>query len=318
MVVLKNGNEITGEIKRMDRGRLTFSTDDMKMVYIDWTNIVRISSKDTLDILLKSDERYQGSLQDPGLDGKVAIVTGTESITVDIQSIVLIALLRTRIWQRFLGFFSLGYELQKANTQQTFTTRSSITYRDRRWELQLQGDSYINTRDDADKISRNSVVLGYERYTRRVWSFVGYVKLAQNDELELDLRTSLGAGVGRYFVKNNLLEFTGVALLSVINEKYAEEENSQRNLEAGLLLSFQAFRYHDPELDFGVEFRVLPNLTDWGRVRIEFKTSIDYELFDNFYLTFHFFDNFDSRPPSYGNISKNDYGTDISITWKFK
>ncbi len=34
-VVLVNGDRITGEIRSLDRGRLTFHTDIMKTIYID-------------------------------------------------------------------------------------------------------------------------------------------------------------------------------------------------------------------------------------------------------------------------------------------
>ncbi len=171
--------------------------------------------------------------------------------------------------------------------------------------------------DDADRISRNSVLLGYERFSKRIWSILGVGKLQQNDELNLDLRASLGAGVGKFFIKNNFLEFGGVVLISVNSEKYAESEEQQQNLEAGFLLNFRAFRYHDPDLDLQVDLRILPRLTDWGRIRIEFRTSADYEILKNLYVTLHLFDNFDSRPPPYGDVIKNDYGMDLSLTWKF-
>lgn len=317
VVVLKSGVRLIGEIKEMDRGSLRYKTDDMRTVYIDWTKILRIISTATHDILMHAGVRYQGSLEDSGQDGEVVIVTEAGRITEDIQSIVMIVPLETRFWQRFKGFISLGVDIQKAKTQRTFTSRSNISYHHLKWEINLEGDNYINTRDDADRISRNSVLLGYERFTKRLWSILGFGKLQQNDELNLDLRASLGAGVGRYFVKNNFLELTGIALISVNNEKYAESEDEQQNLEAGFLLNFQAFRYHDPDLDLQVHLRILPNLTDWGRVRIEFSTSVDYEILKDLYVTLHFFDNYDSRPPPYGDVTKNDYGMDFAITWKF-
>jgi hypothetical protein len=318
VVTLKSGYELVGEIKRMDRGKLTFSTDDMKTIYVDWTKVLRISSDTSLDILMKSGQRLQGSLQDPGQDGKAVIVTEAGLITADIQSVVMIIPLETGFWQRFKGSISLGYDLQKAKTQKTFISRSNISYHGMKWELKLEGDNYINTRDDADRISRNSALLSYERFLRRVWSIVGYGKLQQNDELSLDLRAYVGTGVGRYFVKSNLIEFSGIALLLVSSEKYAGSEDRQRNLEAGLLLSFQAFQHHNPDLDLNLDLKILPNLTDWGRVRIEFRAGVYYEILKNVYLTFHLFDQFDSRPPEIADVSKNDYGTDISITWKFK
>ena len=43
-VVLVNGDRITGDIKKLERGKLEFKTDDMGSVYIDWTKITKITS----------------------------------------------------------------------------------------------------------------------------------------------------------------------------------------------------------------------------------------------------------------------------------
>ena len=317
VVILKNGIEIIGEIKGMDQGKLTYSTDDMSTVYIDWTKILRISSKYTFDVVLKSGKRYHGLLQDSGQDGTIVIVTKEGRTTEDTQSVVMITPLKTRFWQRFKGKISLGFNFQKSNNQQTWTSNTNIAYHGPKWELKLESSDYINTRQDAEKTSRNSAVLSYERFLPKHWSYLGFAKVQQNDELNLDLRAYLGLGAGRFFVKNNFIEFGGIFALTVTREKYAGSEDRQQNLEALFLLGFEAFRYHDPDLDLMVDFRIFPSLTDWGRVRIEFTTSVDYEIFKDFYLTLSLFDHYDSRPPPTEDVTKNDYGVDFSLTWKF-
>jgi hypothetical protein len=317
VVVLKKGIRIIGEIKMMDKGRLSYSTDDMSTVSIDWTKILRISSKYTFDIMLKKGKRYHGSLEDSGQDGKVVIVTQVDRITEDIQSIVGIAPLKTGFWQRFRGKLSVGFNFQKANNHQKFTSSTDISYYGPRWELQLQSNNYISVQEDTDKISRNSAVLSFERFLPKYWSYLGFGRVQQNDELNLDLRALFGVGAGRFFVKSNFIELGGIAAVLVTTEKYAGSDGSNQNVEAGFILEFHAFRYHGRDLDLSADLRVFPNLTDWGRVRIEFKTSVDYEIFNDFYLTLSFFDQFDSRPPSDLDVAKNDLGLDLSLTWKF-
>ena len=36
VVELRNGDEITGEIKELARGKLKFKTDDMGTIYVEW------------------------------------------------------------------------------------------------------------------------------------------------------------------------------------------------------------------------------------------------------------------------------------------
>ncbi len=44
VVVLINGNRITGEVKDLSHGKLDYSTDDMGRLSIEWTKVVRLSS----------------------------------------------------------------------------------------------------------------------------------------------------------------------------------------------------------------------------------------------------------------------------------
>jgi hypothetical protein len=317
VVVLRKGIRIIGEIKMMNRGSLKYSTDDMSTVNIDWTKVLRISSKHTFHIDMTTGERFKGYFDESGEDGKVVIITEEGRITEDLQSVVTIAPLKPRFWQRFKGYISLGYNFQRANKQQTLTSSTSISYFGPKWQLKFESNDYINTREDAEKISRNSAILSYERFLPKLWSYIGFAKVQQNDQLNLDLRAYIGLGAGRFFVKNNFLEFAGIAALTVTSENYADTEGHQQSLEAAFLFDFNAFRYHDPNLDLSIDLRVFPNLTDWGRVRIEFRTDVDYEIFNDFYLTLSFFDHFDSRPPQTVGGVKNDYGVDFALTWKF-
>ena len=41
VVTLANGDRITGEIKRLDRGRLEFKTDDAGTLYLEWDKLVQ-------------------------------------------------------------------------------------------------------------------------------------------------------------------------------------------------------------------------------------------------------------------------------------
>ncbi len=44
VVILKNGDHVTGEIKSLDRGKMTLSTDSMGTVQIEWEDVARVTS----------------------------------------------------------------------------------------------------------------------------------------------------------------------------------------------------------------------------------------------------------------------------------
>ena len=63
IIILRNGNKITGEIKKLDRGMLEYSTDDMGTIHIEWDKIIHISSLDSFEIELQTGQRFYGSIQ---------------------------------------------------------------------------------------------------------------------------------------------------------------------------------------------------------------------------------------------------------------
>src|SRR6187399_2641939 len=62
IVELKNGDRITCEIKRLDRGKLTVKTDGLGTIAIEWDDIQFVTSKARYEIELQSGDRILGTL----------------------------------------------------------------------------------------------------------------------------------------------------------------------------------------------------------------------------------------------------------------
>jgi hypothetical protein len=50
VVTLANGDRITGEIVRLDRGRLEFKTDDAGTLYLEWDKLTSLVSKRLVEV----------------------------------------------------------------------------------------------------------------------------------------------------------------------------------------------------------------------------------------------------------------------------
>ena len=61
IVILANGDAVTGEIKGLEFGSLRYSTDSMGTVSIDWEDITSVQSDQSLQIELTDGRRYFGS-----------------------------------------------------------------------------------------------------------------------------------------------------------------------------------------------------------------------------------------------------------------
>ncbi len=334
-VVLRNGNEITGEINKLDRGKLEYSTDDMDRVYIEWAMIDRIASKDRFHIELVDGRAYFGSIEEASEPGRMVIVGNTMRfgpvglrskektdirIEEDLLSVVRITPMESQFFERLKGYLDAGFGYQKANNLLTLSLGSDLTYHARRWEFTFTASSYYSKQEEASSTRRHNFSLGGRRFLPKRWSGNVLTRVEQNKELNLDLRASLALAAGRYLIQNNQVLLLLAGGLSGNSEKYADTDSPTLNLEALAALHVETFRYNDPEMDISGSLRIFPSITDLGRIRIEFEARVDYEIFNDFYTGLQFFDNFDSRPPGQEaeDTVKNDLGIEATISWKFK
>jgi hypothetical protein len=58
IVTLANGDRITGEVVRLDRGRLEFKTDDAGTLYLEWDKLVSVVSKRRVEVVTTDGRRF--------------------------------------------------------------------------------------------------------------------------------------------------------------------------------------------------------------------------------------------------------------------
>jgi hypothetical protein len=67
IIILKNGDYITGEVKSMEFARLSYSTDAMKTLSIEWDEIKYLKAKETFRIEMEDETDFSGSLDSDSL-----------------------------------------------------------------------------------------------------------------------------------------------------------------------------------------------------------------------------------------------------------
>ncbi len=68
VVTLSNGDRITGEIIRLERGRLEFKTDDAGTLYLEWDEIVSVVATRVVEVVTGDGQRFLGSLGSASLE----------------------------------------------------------------------------------------------------------------------------------------------------------------------------------------------------------------------------------------------------------
>ena len=315
VVVLKNGDRITGEVEQLDRGRLTFKTDDMGTVQIEWDNVQSVTAAAPFDVDDLSGNRFLGTLAPGPAAGQLLIAWEGRDDTVPLAHVVRMRRLYTSFWQRLDGSLDVGASYTSASELFKVDIAGTIGFERPGYEVSLDGTSTLTTQPGVDDTRRNLVSLSYARRFPERWVALAKTQLEQNRELGFELRTSAGVGGGRYLVqapKHRLL--TGVGLS--VNRERPTEGESTTNVEATVLLNYDRFSYDFPNIDVAVVAGGFASLTDSGRYRLDFDARLKREIVRDFYATLRGYESYDSRPATEG-APENDYGITFALGWSF-
>jgi hypothetical protein len=128
----------------------------------------------------------------------------------------------------------------------------------------------------------------------------------QNTELGIKLRTSLGAAGGYIFIQSNTSLLYGLTGLNINRESYTDTTNASTNLEFIAGGQYKIFIYDHPKTSLTTNINVYPGLTDWGRIRLNYNISLDWEILPHLYWDITFYFSYDNKPT--GTSSSTDYG----------
>lgn len=314
IIVLTNGDRVTGEIQRLANGLLTYKTDDMGTLSVEWERIQRISSSWPFILEDLVGRRYTGALHETPNDGEVMVLQESGPVTLRLADVVGIARFGKRLSQRFQGYLDFGFSLQKAQKYTQLNLAANVSYLSQKWDIKTDASSYFTSQENVEDIKKNLLGINAMRLFRKRWTAAGFTQFEQNTELNLVGRLLAGAGVGRYFLRTNRNVLSAVAAVDVTRENYYDATESKTNMEGVLGANFNAFRYWFPNMSVSSSLFAYPSLTEKGRVRVKFQANIRYEVFRRFYVSLGFLDSYDSKPGG-DTTTKNDYSLTFGISW---
>ena len=318
ILVLKNGDRITGDLKKLDMGSLTIKTNDMGTLQVDWSKVKSIRTTKTYEVKLTSGIIYYASFDTISEPEKIALVTqfapDYQSFNVDQWNIVSIIRVKDIIWNRFAGKYSLGIGLLKADNLSKFNFSAVTSYRSRKYFFELDLNSNRSQTDGGSpNLDQNGKFNAY-RFIGGDWIVGSSASMEQNTEMSLDLRVSLSLEGGKYLFQNNLHKLILVGGFQATQEHKADSL-SQFNIESLASLRYNIFKFQHPKINIGSSLFIYPSLSDLGRFRSEFNVSASIELFKDFFFGIDFY--FKSDNQTAEDASSIDYNFNTSIGYSF-
>jgi putative salt-induced outer membrane protein YdiY len=276
VVVLKNGDRVTGKIVQKDGANLKVQTDLMGEVTIAWASVTSVESAEPLTVVLPGGESVQGRIATR--DGKVEVEQRSAPLA-EVAAIRNAA--AQRAYERLLdpglrdlwaGFFDLGFSFTRGNARTATLTntfnasRATNTDKTTVYFNQVYARATVDGRTAATARAVRGG-WGYNRNASRRL-FVNAFNDYEYDRFQnLDLRFVLGGGLGYNVVKNERTRFDLLGGAAYNREKFG----------TGLVRN-SAEAYWGDQLSFRVNsatsltqsFRMFHNLSNSGEYRINF------------------------------------------------
>jgi putative salt-induced outer membrane protein YdiY len=320
VVVLKNGDRITGEIKGLQRGEFKIKADYMaEAVRLDWTKIERIESKSTFIISLVDGKLFTSGMRLMASNSNHApnFIIGPSDSALRVQQLDVIRILPVDpgFWKRLEGSIDFGFSFTSGNDQYQTGLTATTTYRTGDHSFTASIDSAFSGQREGTSITRREFTFDYRKQLTPRYFAGGFFDLLQSDQQSLDLRTSIGGLLGRNLRQTESSRISVFGGVLGTREKYSTVLEKPESTNADALAGVELNIFHFKATDIRSRFSLFPSLTTPGRMRMQTTSDLQVKIVKDLYWGFHLYENFDSKPPV--RADKNDFSISTSLGWKF-
>jgi len=312
-----NGNILTGDLKKLTYGVVSWSMDGMGTINVETPKINSLRSIKRFDVRLKNGIRHYCSFDSSSHARKVYLLTSTGKKLVHIDDIVQIFPIKKSFWLRTSGNFGLGFNYSKGSDLATLNISGKLDYRKRNSSFYFSWDNYETYQGDTVNSTKVNSRLGWERFLRSKWSAGTNIGMSQNSELGTKLRIDIAA-VGLYdFVFNQWNRFYAVGGISLQRETPYDASEATEDIVGIIGLSWKVYKLTSPKIWVDSDVSFVPYFTTANRYRTNVNINPKIGLVDNdLKLGFKYYYSYDSKPPT-ANASKDDWGLSLEVSYYF-
>jgi len=323
VMVMKNGDRMTCQIKGLDGGVLYVSFDYIDgTASVDWAKVARVESKQLFIVKTQDGSMYTGTLRTAEMPAdrpvKIQVVEAPEKASeIDRSEIVQMVQTSENFWRRFNGGVSWGIIYSKGNQSTQYNLGSQAAYVRERWSAKGDLSSNLSSSTGTNASTRNSLNLSALRLLPwNNWFYSGLGTFLQSSEQGINLQSTLGGGIGRYVKNTNQATVSllgGVAWQQTVYKPSIVPLGSQNVASALIGADVRLFKFSKTNLTASA--LVLPALSQPGRFRFDTNATYYVKLFSNLSWNLSFYGNWDTQPPP--GFSGSDYGTSSGLSWTF-
>lgn len=323
VIILNNGDRLTGEIKSLSSGVLYVSLDYVDgTIAVGWSKVVELKSTQLFLVRTAKGDAHTGTLRGSAAPGGPVVIEVAEDKggKVDLPSSSIVELDETspKFLERFSGEIDASALQSKGNDSVQFSGASQIDYRRQRWAILSNINSNITASSGDTPSSRNQLRLtGFHYIGTGNWFYAGVGNALQSTVQRIAIQGNVGAGIGVFLRNSNSVRFSVIGGLAWQATDYnVPNIFATQKVVAGLaVVDLNVFKFKKTSLSFTTS--VFPAISNPDRGRIYCDTNAAYavKIATNFWWTLSFYGSWDTRPPPH--LSGSDYGSSLGLSWKF-
>lgn len=314
-IYLKNKDLLVGEIKSMEMGVVTFKTSYSKEDFkIKWIEIEKVYSKTPFLVTINDGTRYYGKII--GTESGLVTVkpNDKEPVDIDLQKIIEMDIIKQRFLDRVKAEIDMGFTMTKARNQRQLTLRSRVSYITQKWSLDGSMNVLASVQDETEPIGRMDADLTYIYFLQKDWFAVARLDILSNTEQKLDLRTNTKFGFGKFISRSNKVYWNFSAGASFNNERFEGGAVDRQSAESWFGSEVSLFDVKD--ISLLTNAYIYPSMTEKGRIRVDYRIDLKYDLPLDFYIKTGLTWNYDNQPTPGANT--HDYVLQTTFGWSWK
>ena len=316
VVMLRNGDRLSGDIVSLEFGILTLKTDNMSTLSIEWPAVRSVASKFAFAIERRDGSKYDGIIttSEDGADLLVESATGT--VRIPMAEVERMSRFSPQFWDRINGGLSVGFSYTKSSSIQVSNVNFNANYRSTT-EVGAVAFSSNTTKDSSGSTTSRQLLTAGIQFLQQSRNFWGLLASLERDQsLGIDARLVGGAALGRRFVQSSYTEVTGIVGVVGTEEWIVDKPEPRASVEAVVGGNWQVFKFIEPKTRLNLGLYVFPSLTESGRYRSTGDLSLTHKFPHDITVGLTGYLSYDNQPPEAG-AEKSDYGVTFNLGYSF-
>ena len=223
VVILNNGDRITGSIVALEGGKLTLTSPYAGKLTLPWPEVAQVQSEDKVRVQLADGTLLNGRLL-VSPDGQARVKVGelVETAPFPLTQVSALNPPLDRHKVKLSGRANLGGTYSQGNTEEkTLHANGEVVARTPTNRYTLGAELNESTKDGTETASNWRMQTKYDHFLAEKNYLYALANMEHDGQADLNLRTTLGLGAGRQIIESKDRNLAAECGVSYVNEDYA-------------------------------------------------------------------------------------------------